>query len=734
MFDSFLLRRFSIIFIESLFLFTLLILFIPTSHCLEVSVSPDSICCGNSIEAIILITNNGDATFDCQIEIAIEDPMGQQNRVESFVITLHSQEKKVVQKNIRPVCTSFGSYKVIVTLTGVNAYIYQTASAPFSIVGNCESRPKDNTPKPKPKSPGCTWTFICDNNVVKRLCVDQNGKEYWKEYDNCNNYNPPRECINGVCVDTTTPGGSDQPKQTCNQQVCQGQNRPIGTSYTKNGLQYQKYMECSCVNNQCKCEEVEKPDQKQPSCDNCQSGPIGETYIKDGLAYQKYQECTCIDGKCNCKSVEKEVPCKGAISGYVYDVVMKSPISNAKIFFCQGYCGPSSYSDASGYFSAGGSCPSINTYVDCDAEGYKSDNLSVTTDGDGNARIRFDLEPIKVTYKIQLLNEFKEYEFGDKNKHVFHKDSTITIEVSPKPNSKLTYLLIRSKTGKEYGSISDDRQSFSWNIGDNSKIVIGKYYIKIKETNDRSEEFYIIFNPFKTESGTLSEDDVNNFWRSPFTKVYTSSDHFDEYYTGHLNNIIFDYAIEASDKVDDNQGTVGDPESLNEYETIQNIIDKVLKNTNEHVGASPPEDKNLENMISTMTSGAKIDADCDVYSLMLVSLFRSVGIPSKLVCGKYGLKFFNWEQGHAWIEAYIPMDKRTPTKSWIVIDAPRRTMSDIGQSYISKFAADINVDLDNKIKNGDLGARFVVRPPKTPSQWIYILDESGKDRKNDYST
>lgn len=383
------------------FLWLLLISSITCVSCFDVSVSPGSICCGDWVTVTISLTNNGDSVFSGRLEIYIIDANGYQDRMDGLSITLQPHESRTFQTRIRPKdCKSYGTYQVVVKLIDNNGRDQGTRTSSFVV--------KNPTSCQLP--PECTWTFTCDNNIVKRLCIDQSGKEYWKEYDDCNKYNPPRKCINGVCVDVDIPPTCNQqtcppPSQCidgrceppCDQQACQNQNRPIGTPYTKNGLQYQKYMECGCVNHQCKCVEVEKPNQKQPSCDSCQSGPIGKPYLKDGRAYQKYQECTCVDGKCNCKSVEKVVPCEGTISGYVFDA--KNPIlPEATLLICDdgGNCisthsqtSPSSF----GFYNTDHVlCPSTAYEITCSADGYKAITENVITDVNGDAFKNFALD------------------------------------------------------------------------------------------------------------------------------------------------------------------------------------------------------------------------------------------------------------------------------------------------------------------------------------------------------
>lgn len=241
------------------FLWLLLISSITCVSCFDVSVSPGSICCGDWVTVTISLTNNGGSVFSGRLEIYIIDANGYQDRMDGLSITLQPHESRTFQTRIRPKdCKSYGTYQVVARLVDNNGREQGTRTSSFVVKDPASC-----------KSPGCTWTFTCDSNVVKRLCVDQNGKEYWEEYDDCNKYNPPRKCINGVCVDippTCNQQTCPPPSQCidgrceppCDQQACQNQNRPIGTPYTKNGLQYQKYMVCSCVNNQCKCEEVEK--------------------------------------------------------------------------------------------------------------------------------------------------------------------------------------------------------------------------------------------------------------------------------------------------------------------------------------------------------------------------------------------------------------------------------------------------------------------------------------------
>jgi hypothetical protein len=205
------------------------------------------------------------------------------------------------------------------------------------------NQPNPNQPnpnQPSPNQPKCTWTFRCNNNVVQRLCVDQNRNEYWTNYDNCNNHKQPCNCINGVCVDTTPPDGSNQPKPTCDQQACQAQDGPIGQPYTLNGAQYQRYKDCNCE-----------------------------------------------DGSCKCNQVEKQTPCSGIISGGVIDE-KGMPLDNAQVSIQSGGTEWSGKTDSTGAFKSSQEfCPSTPFEAAADKQDYTSNKVDGSTDSNGNAVI-----------------------------------------------------------------------------------------------------------------------------------------------------------------------------------------------------------------------------------------------------------------------------------------------------------------------------------------------------------
>jgi hypothetical protein len=248
------------------YLRTLILLFgfitlIPFAYCFDIDISPKSICCGDNVSVTISMTNNGSVEFEGYIDIYIIDTTGDEILMDSLTIILQPHESEVFTDPICPMnCNSDGTYQVIVDLLNTSGQVQDTRTDSFIVSnsGDCQTSE-------------CTWTFDCNNNVVRRLCKHQNGREYWKDYDNCNSYNPPRQCINGVCVDIA-PSCDQQtcppPRQCingecvdtlyCNQQACQSRNKPIGQSYTKNGATYQRYMKCNCIADSCQCRQVEK--------------------------------------------------------------------------------------------------------------------------------------------------------------------------------------------------------------------------------------------------------------------------------------------------------------------------------------------------------------------------------------------------------------------------------------------------------------------------------------------
>ena len=202
------------------------------------------------------------------------------------------------------------------------------------------NQPNPNTPspnQPSPNQPKCTWTFRCNNNVVQRLCVDQNGNEYWTDYDNCNNHQQPCSCINGVCVSTPP----SPPPKTCDQQTqqaCQAQNGPVGQPYTLNGVQYQRYKDCNCE-----------------------------------------------DGSCKCSQVEKQTPCSGIISGGVVDE-KGMPVDNAQVSIQSEGVEWSGTTDNTGSFKSSQEfCPSKAFEAAADKQDYTSNKVDGSTDANGNA-------------------------------------------------------------------------------------------------------------------------------------------------------------------------------------------------------------------------------------------------------------------------------------------------------------------------------------------------------------
>ena len=57
---------------------------------------------------------------------------------------------------------------------------------------------------------------------------------------------------------------TEEDSRTCDQLECQSQNRAIGEPYLKNDKMVQRYMECNCVDDVCKCERVEKEIPREP--------------------------------------------------------------------------------------------------------------------------------------------------------------------------------------------------------------------------------------------------------------------------------------------------------------------------------------------------------------------------------------------------------------------------------------------------------------------------------------
>ncbi len=323
-------------------LFLIFISVISAANCFDISITPGSICCGDCITVTISLTNTGGSIFNGHIDIYIIDAAGIQNRMNGLDITLQPHESNAFPTRICPSkCNSYGTYQVVVKVLDANGKEAGTKTSTFIV--------KD--PASCPKTPGCTWTFTCDNNVVKRLCVDQNGKEYWKIYDDCNSYNPPKSCINGVCVDTTPP--------LCNQQTCP----PPG----------------ECINGE--CIKVCDPQQCQS-----QNGPIGPPFVRDDTVFRRYKECSCDAYTKSCPCNQVEIKCTGTVSGYIYDADTNKPIKKAIVLMSQNNYLPPTLTNEIGYFSFRDiSCPTTSTTITCTSEGY--DTLTrpyLQTDANGD--------------------------------------------------------------------------------------------------------------------------------------------------------------------------------------------------------------------------------------------------------------------------------------------------------------------------------------------------------------
>jgi hypothetical protein len=133
--------------------------------------------------------------------------------------------------------------------------------------------------------------------------------------------------------------------------------------------------------------DCQKPTKiSDPVACQSQGGPFSTPYSKDGKMYQRYKECTCVDdNKCKCESVEKEVPCSGIISGHVYDAETGSLLSGAALSVSGKNCAALS---ANGYFELRcGFCPNTEYNLSCFLEGYYLESgKSITTDNSGDAK------------------------------------------------------------------------------------------------------------------------------------------------------------------------------------------------------------------------------------------------------------------------------------------------------------------------------------------------------------
>jgi hypothetical protein len=112
---------------------------------------------------------------------------------------------------------------------------------------------------------------------------------------------------NGAECARTSYNIVDCTQPTCDQSACQSRSGPAG-QVTENGVTYQVYNQCSCINNNCQCNPVKTP--ITPACDQaaCQSrsGPAGQV-TENGVTYQVTNYCTCVNNNCQCNPVKTPI-------------------------------------------------------------------------------------------------------------------------------------------------------------------------------------------------------------------------------------------------------------------------------------------------------------------------------------------------------------------------------------------------------------------------------------------
>ena len=314
-----------------------------------------------------------------------------------------------------------------------------------------------------------------------------------------------------------------------------------------------------------------------------------------------------------------------------------------------------------------------------------------------------DIYLITDKYYIIISDGIKEYEMGGVTEPVFYLGSAIHVKVYPQPTSEFTYILIHRKSGVQFGkSLVTSDASFYVDVP--VQLPIGEYYILIEEVNIQSDPIYIIFNPY-----TVNGHEVDAFWRSDIIKKYDNFGRFNKnYYTHHFSNSVFKFAIEAADKF---TGDISYEKYLGQETSIL-LIYKDLK-VNEVLGTYMPT-TDIQELIIKMSNNERIDVDCDIYSYIMISLLRSVGIPSRMVHGQWKTKLVFLE-GHAWTEVYFADEGKWKVVDFGITDGGIPLIMDIGSEYVSMLGKEFH-------QNWNKG-----------SDWHNMYDESGKNRKTDYS-
>ena len=137
-------------------------------------------------------------------------------------------------------------------------YIYEDCTEEWRTVDDCNRYIQQHHCENGRCVPrGRTDTYRCYNNVVQSLYIKDDGIKEWQTIDDCNSYDPPRRCMGGICVEIDGAEPSE-PVKECDSVECQGRSHEIGVPFTKDGKTYQRYKECRCVDDICKCESVEK--------------------------------------------------------------------------------------------------------------------------------------------------------------------------------------------------------------------------------------------------------------------------------------------------------------------------------------------------------------------------------------------------------------------------------------------------------------------------------------------
>lgn len=130
--------------------------------------------------------------------------------------------------------------------------------------------------------------------------------------------------------------------------------------------------------------------------ESCPSTSTGITCSVEGYEAATQTVTTDDNGNANLRfDLKPENKCLGSISGSVYDSQTGSPVPGASLLICQNdKCWSIPESNDNGFFSANAECcPSTSTEITCSADNYETATQTITTDVEGNAQVKFDLEP-----------------------------------------------------------------------------------------------------------------------------------------------------------------------------------------------------------------------------------------------------------------------------------------------------------------------------------------------------